>query len=160
MRFFRILSKLNFNEILKGFNDFSELESHNIFTSLFESYNSPRIGIHSYTSENKVWGYYETGELDGRKIGLISFKNWFFITLKKQKNRTVVRGFIIGDIYVMGGIYIPIVAMLFDFLKYQTIDKAFYFILTVLLFGLIILKEYKNQIKLYDEILSIVGNTQ
>lgn len=156
MKFFKIDSKSNMNDILDKFDTLSEFESHNIFTSLFETYYSSRIGIHSYLNGNKVRGYYETGKKYARGNRLISQKNWFFLAVKQTQEGSSVKGFIIGDVFSMGIIYSVLLSMFYKFLTNSYF--LFEFLLVSLLSGLVLYNNaYKPQINLYDEIKSIIN---
>ena len=161
MRFFNIYSKLSANDILNNFEKLSEFESHNILTSFFETYYSSRIGIHSYIDKNRVRGYYETGERYPRVNRLLSQKNWFFLTIKQTTKDTIVRGCIIGDIFFMCMIYAPVILLLIDFLtNHSNLYNLFELLLVSVFCGFILYKEYKIQMKLYQQIVSLVKGRQ
>ena len=157
MRFFNIYSKLSANDILNNFEEISEFESHNILTSFFETYYSSRIGIHSYIDKNRVRGYYETGERHPIGNSLVRQKNWFFLTIKQTTKDTIVRGCIIGDIFFMCMIYATIISLLIDFsINHLNFCSLFELLLVSVLCGFILYKEYKIQMKLYQQIVSLV----
>ena len=158
MRFFKVHSELRMKEILDKFDKLSELESHNIFTSFFETYYSSRIGIHSYSNGNRVRGYYETGKRYARGNRLISQKNWFFLTVNETSRGTIVKGIIIGDIVIMSAICSSLLLMLINCLtNYLNINDLFELLLVASLCGLVFYEEFKTQIKLYDEIISLIN---
>ncbi len=160
MRFFRILAKSDRHCLLNEFGQLSESESHRIFSSLLESYSSSRIGIHAYLNGNNASGYYETGEENSRRTGLVSVKSWFFLTTKQTNEGTLVKGFIVGDPYIMCGIYGLFFIMLFDFLNSFSASALFHLILSGALGTLVLLKEYKNQKRLHDDILLTVKRAE
>lgn len=158
MRFFKLHSKFSTKDILDNFDKLSESESHNILTSFFENYYSSRIGIHSYIDKNRVSGYYETGKRHPRVNTLVSQKNWFFLTVNQTTNGTTIRGCIFGDIFFMCMIYLPLILVLIDFLtNYPNLYGLFEFLLVSVLCGFILYKEYKIQIKLYNQIVSLIN---
>lgn len=156
MRFFKIKTEVKIDDILNEFYKLFEYESHSILDSALKPYYSSRVGIHAYVKGNKVSGYYETGELTRTKSQLLRSKNWFYMCLEDNSKETIISGFIVGDPYLLCGIWVGVSGAIINCLKIFSVDNALgLFVISVIAIGFLA-SMFKKQQLLYDSIIAVL----
>jgi len=114
MRFFRYKSDLPPEMLLERFERFPAREQHSPMKP-FDTYYDPRIGLHTYASENGSRGYYEDGS--HKKGGdLQSMKVWFDLKVKPHGEGSKVTCIVYSSPYAI---------MLFVFMMFSAIYHSF-----------------------------------
>lgn len=156
MRYFRLTANAEKTDIINAFFNYIEIEEHNIFTSYFKPYTSSRTGLHTYINGNKISGYYENSSTTHTRTQLLRSKNWFFAKVKDN----TVKGFIIGDIYLLLGI---ISALILAYINYfcnfnsETMVNTF----VISIFALVFLyASNREQKEIYNELKMIIKKAE
>ena len=84
----KIFTELSPEEVKELFSKEKEVEKHSIW-NFFDSYNSPRVGLHIYETKKGLKGYYEDGTLN-RYGSLQHLKTWFSLKIKPTDGGSIV----------------------------------------------------------------------
>ena len=158
MKFIKLKSDIDIDEILNEFNFYRAQEKHNIITSWFTPYCDSRVGIHVYIKDNFVYGYYENGNtsISGKSLGRI--KSWFFIMLRRRNNVTLVNGVVIGDIILSAFCYALICLEILKCLNNTVKDNMADLFGSLFFGGLFLFLLSKEKTILFDNIKNIFKN--
>lgn len=155
-RAFLFKSSDEIDNILYRFSVYRAEEEHNIFTSWFTPYYDSGVGIHTYT-KNRLWGYYENGLATHSSLQLLRSKSWFFIKIKETNEGKVIKELIVGDIYLILGIYLVLFSQLLNIILNHN-PNSFMGLIFMLIFGFFFLRHsYNEQNKLYDDLIMLLN---
>ena len=156
MRYFKLTANAEETDIINTFFNYIEVEEHNIFTSYFKPYTSHRKGLHTYIDKEKVSGYYENGVTTHTRTQLLRSKSWFFAKIKDN----TVKGFIIGDIYlILGTLSALVLAIINYFCNFnsETIANSF----VIFIFGFVFLyASNREQKEIYNELKALIKKAE
>ena len=99
MRFLRYKCPLPQEDIPARFGRFAATGKHSPMNP-FQSYDDPRIGLHTYVAGDFVIGYYEDGTRT-RGGSLQSMKVWFELKVKPCEGGSRVRGVVYSSPYFL-----------------------------------------------------------
>jgi hypothetical protein len=159
MKFFKLKTKATVENIINEFQEYEEYESHSILRPFFDRFYNSRIGIHTYTQENKIWGYYETG-LRGRTGELNGVKTWFYLFLNEEQGETEIKGYIIQELFTCFAIAYLIISVIVDVLRGikmgGIIALAFITLWCTFAFSAL----YNTEKTLYNDILNVIKKAE
>ena len=85
----KIFTELSPDEVKELFFKEKEVEKHSIW-NFFDSYNSPRVGLHIYETKKGLKGYYEDGSRN-RYGSLQHLKTWFSLKIKPTDGGSIIQ---------------------------------------------------------------------
>jgi len=141
------------SEVSEVLSYYLENEKHNPFLPI-EDFDDGRVGIHTYSTDNGFYGYYETGARN-RYGSLLHNKSWFTISMNETGNDLVVKGLIQArpPVWLLLAVLLIVSLVFFIVGGANDIEALLLWVVT----GVLAYIDYKEERTLHDELVRLLG---